>query len=130
MVNDPITDMFNRIKNAQAVEKKTVVIPFSKLKKEIARVLKSENLIENFDKKGKGVDQRIEITLSYKDDFPGIDNFRRRSKPSQRQYISYKKLFPIKSGYGIAIISTSKGIMSDKEARKSKLGGEFLVELW
>ena len=129
-MTDPITDMFNRIKNAQAVNKETVTIPFSKVKQEIARVLKNENFIKDFMKKGRTINRRIEITLSYKEDAPAMDNFKRRSKPGQRLYVGYRDLFPVKNGYGIGIVSTSKGLMSDKEVRKNKIGGELLVEVW
>jgi small subunit ribosomal protein S8 len=129
-MTDPITDMFNRIKNAQAVNKETVIIPFSKVKQEIARVLKNENFIKDFTKKGRTINKRIEITISYKDDAPVMGSFKRRSKPGQRLYVGYRDLFPVKNGYGIGIVSTSKGLMSDKEVRKNKIGGELLVEVW
>lgn len=129
-MTDPIADMLTRIKNAQAVGKDTVFIPFSKLKHEITRVLKDEQLIAGFAKKGRGVNKRIEITLLYQNDAPRISDFRRISKPSQRQYSGHQKLFPVRSGFGISVLSTSKGIMSDKEARKNHLGGEVLFEAW
>lgn len=129
-MTDPITDMFVRIKNAQAVDKKTVAFPFSRLKQEVAKVLKNEKFIDDFSRKGRGVNKRIEITLSYRDGLARITNFRRRSKPGQREYLGYRKLFPIKSGYGIAVISTSRGVMSNRETKKNKLGGEVLVEVW
>lgn len=129
-MTDPITDMFVRIKNAAAVEKPTVSIPFSKLKFEIARVLKQEGLIDEFTKKGKGVARRLELTLRYHDAVPAFGDFARRSKPGQRRYRTHRKLFPVKGGYGLGILSTPRGIMSDKEARKQKVGGEILVEIW
>ena len=129
-MTDPITDMFIRVKNAAAVGKPTVSVPFSKVKQEIAEVLKRESLIEEFTKKGKGVAKRLELVLRYKDETPAFSDFIRRSRPGQRQYRGHRKLFPIKGGYGIGILSTPRGIMSDKEARKQKVGGEIMVEVW
>lgn len=129
-MTDPITDMFVRLKNAAAVGKPTVSIPFSKIKFEIARVLKEEGLIEELTRKGKGAAKRLELTLRYTNALPVFHDFSRRSKPSQRLYRPYRKLFPVKGGYGVGILSTPRGIMSDKEARKQKVGGEILVEVW
>ena len=129
-MTDPITDMFVRIKNAHAVGKKTVVIPFSNIKQEIAQTLKKTGFIDGFDKKGRGVNKRIEISLSYKDSLPLISDFKRKSKPSQRHYAGWREIYPVKSGFGIGIFSTSGGIMSGEEARKKRLGGEYLVEIW
>jgi len=127
---DPITDMLNRIRNAQAVGKATVEVPFSNLKYEIARILEREGFIEKTEKKGKKVKKFIEIVLKYENGIPAISGLKRISKPGQRIYLSYQKIKPVKGGYGIAIISTSKGLMTNKEARKNKLGGEVLCEVW
>jgi len=115
---DPITDMLNRIRNARAVSKKTVVIPFSKLKFEISKILEKENFIGKTEKKRRKEKKIIELKL------------RRISKPGQRIYSSAKKIKKLKKGCGIAIISTSKGIMTDKKAEKQGLGGEVLFEIW
>lgn len=130
MVTDPITDMFVRIKNAQAVNKNTVSLPYSKLKQEIAEVLKRERFIADFTKKGRGTQKHLEILLAYKDGRPIISDFKRRSTPGQRYYLGWREIFPLKSGYGVGVVSTSKGLKSSREARKAKLGGEFLVEVW
>lgn len=129
-MTDPITDMFVRIKNAQAVGKNSVGLPYSKLKQEIAEVLKKERFIADFAKKGRGPQKHLELALAYKDGQPTISDFKRRSTAGQRHYLGWRELFPIKSGYGLGIISTSKGLRSNREARKAKLGGEFLVEVW
>jgi len=137
---DPISDMLNRIRNAQAVLQPTVSIPFSNLKYEIAKILEREKFIEKIEKKGKKVKKFFEITLKYLpaealtkeggDKMPAISGLKRISKPGQKIFLSAKKIKKVQSGYGIAIVSTSKGLMIDKEARKQNLGGEVICEIW
>jgi len=127
---DPISDMLNRIRNAQAVLKERVDVPFSNLKYEIARVLEEKGFIEKVEKKGKRTKRTIEITLRYKDKIPVISGLKMVSKPGQRIYKSFREVRPVKSGYGIAIISTPKGLMTDKEVKKQRLGGEIICEIW
>jgi len=127
---DPISDMLNRIRNAQAVLKERVDVPFSNLKYEIARVLEEKGFIEKAEKKGKRTKRTIEITLRYKDKIPVISGLKMVSKPGQRIYKSFREVRPVKSGYGIAIISTPKGLMTDKEVKKQRLGGEVICEVW
>jgi small subunit ribosomal protein S8 len=132
---DPITDMFNRICNAQAVLHTTVVIPFSKLKYEIAQILEKEGFIEKVEKPKVRITPRskrkeFKINLKYNNKIPVISGIKRISKSGQRIYIKAKDLKPIRDGYGISIISTSKGLMTGKEAKKKKLGGEVLAEIW
>ncbi len=130
-MTDPITDMLNRIRNAQAVHHQTVDIPFSNLKYEIAKILEKEGFVEKVEKKGRRVKKIIEISLKYDENkLPFISGLKRISKPGQRIYLPAEKIKRVKSGYGIAIISTSKGLMTDKEARKNKLGGEIICEIW
>ncbi len=129
-MTDPITDMLNRIRNAQAVGKETVEIPFSNLKYEIAQILEKEGFVEKVEKRGKKSRKFIELTLKYENGLPAISGLKRVSKPGQRIYLPYGKLKPVKGGYGISIISTSKGLMTNKGARKNKLGGEVLCEIW
>jgi len=134
-MTDPITDMLNRIRNAQAVLKETVAIPFSNLKYEIAQVLEKEGLIEKLEKKGKKEKRTFEISLKYEKDAsgemePAILGLRRVSKPGQRIYTRSKNIKPVRAGFGIAIISTPKGLMTNREARKQKLGGEIVCEVW
>lgn len=127
---DVISDMLIRIKNAQAVLKPTVEIPFSNLKYEIAKILAKNGFIEGLEKKGRKTKRIIEITLKYHDKVPAISGLKRISKPGQRIYLNFKEMRKVKGGYGLAILSTSKGLMTDKEARKQKLGGEVLFEIW
>ncbi len=129
-MTDPISDMLNRIRNAQAVLKETVNIPFSNLKYEIAKILKKEGFVEKVEKKGRKTKRMIEITLKYENKTSVISGLARISKPGQRVYFKAKKIKRVKEGYGIAIISTSKGLMADKEARKEKLGGEVICKIW
>jgi len=124
---DPISDMLTRIRNAQAAGHKTVAIPLSKIKTEIARILKQENYIENYEKLGKGNKKILEVALKQ----PAvIKEIKRISKPGQRVYARASELKQVKSGYGISVVSTSKGLMTNKKARKDKLGGEILFEIW
>ena len=137
---DVINDLFNLIKNAQAVSKETVEISFSNFKYEIAKILEKEKFIEKVEKKGKKTKRFIEITLRYLQDAalkkesrektPAISSLKRISRPGQRIYLPVKKVKKVKGGYGIAIISTPKGLMTDKEAKKQKLGGEIICEIW
>ena len=129
-MTDPITDMLNRIRNAQAVAHSTVDVPFSNLKFEIAKILDKEDFIEKIEKANKKNRKVIEITLKYIDKTPAISGMIRVSKPGQRIYTESSKIKRSKGGYGIYIISTSKGLMTNNEARKNKLGGEVMCEIW
>jgi len=127
---DPIADMLTAIRNASAVGKPTVVVPFSKIKYEIAEILARERFIEKVVKRDRKTRRVIEIFLKYKDKIPAISGLKRISKPGQKIYLPVRKIKKVKSGYGLAIISTPKGLMSDKEARKQHLGGEVIAEIW
>ncbi len=127
---DPIADLLNRIKNAQKVGHESVEIPFSKAKFELAKILNREGFIVSVEKKGAKNREKLELKLKYNQGIPAIQDLRRVSKPGQRIYASVQKIKPVKQGYGLAIISTSFGLMTDKEARKNKLGGEILCEIW
>ena len=126
-MTDPISDMLNRIRNAQAVLQETVFVPYSAIKNEIALIMQKEGFIKEAEKKGRKDKKIIKITL--KKDFP-ISGLKRISKPGQRIYTAVKNIKPVRKGYGISIISTPKGLMSNKEARKNKLGGEIICEIW
>lgn len=126
-MTDPITEMLNQIKNAQAVSHKTVTIYFSNLKYEIASILEKNSFIEKVEKKGRNPKKSIEITLKYP---AAISGLKRISKPGQRIYTGFKDIKKSKEGVGILIISTPKGLMTDKEAKKNKLGGEVICEIW
>jgi len=131
MMTDPISDMLIRIKNALMARHKTVVVPGSKLKLEIVRILKEEGYIEDYRVIEEKPQIKIEIVLKYDDKKrPVIAGIKRVSKPGRRIYRGYKELPKVLDGMGIAIISTSQGIMTDHEARKRRLGGEVICEIW
>jgi len=128
---DPIADMLTIIRNGQAVNKETVLVPYSKLKMNLAEILEREGLIKKVGTQGRRVKKVIEIKLKYhKDRTPAITNLRRLSKLGRRIYIKSKDIKPVRQGYGLAIISTSSGLMTNKEARKKGLGGEILCEVY
>jgi len=131
MMTDPIADMLTRIKNALMARHKTVVVPGSKLKLEIARILKEEGYIEDYRVIEEKPQIKIEIVLKYDEKKrPVIAGIKRVSKPGRRIYRGYKELPKVLNGLGIAIISTSQGIMTDHEARKRRVGGEVICEIW
>jgi len=131
MVKDTLSDMFTIIKNAGAVGKERAQIPYSKLKMDVLKVFLKSGFIKDAAKKGKKSKRIIEITLSYdKNGKHAVTGIKRISKLSRRVYVPYKKLRYVAQGYGIAILSTPKGILRDKEARKERAGGEVLCEVW
>lgn len=127
---DPIVDMLNRIRNASAVLHPTVDVPFSNFKYELAKILEKQGFVEKVEKKGKKTKKMIKIALKYEDKKPVIIGLRRISKQGQRVYIPFQKIKRIKGGQGMVIISTTKGLITDKEARRQKLGGEIIAEIW
>ncbi len=126
-MTDPISDMLTRIRNAQSAGHKTVEIPLSKIKFEIAKILKQEKYIADYKKAGKGIKKILEIDLIYP---AAIREIKRISKPGQRIYVKTTGLKQIKSGHGISVISTPKGLMTNKDAHAARLGGEALFEIW
>jgi len=129
-MTDPITDMFNQIKNAQAVGKTEVLVPLSKIKNEIAEILSRENFVGEIKKTTKGNTKVLKISLKYNDGIPAIADFKRVSKPGQRIYQGVHGVKRVHGGYGISIISTSRGLMTDSEARRQKIGGEIICQIW
>jgi len=130
-MTDPIADMLTRIRNAQAVKKETVVFPYSKIKWEILDVLSKNGYIKGLDKTNKKNKKFVEIILKYDEEkTPKISELKRVSKPSRRIYVHAKDIWFFKKGLGIKVLSTPKGILSDKEAKKLNVGGEVLLEIW
>ena len=127
---DPIADMLTKIRNALLVKKEKVLVPFSKLKFQIAKILQEKGFVENVERKRRKAKKVIEITLKYSNGESAISGLKRISKPGQRIYLPAKKIKRVKGGFGIAIISTSRGLMTDEEARKRRLGGEVICEIW
>ena len=124
-MQDPIADMFTRIRNAQAANKVTVVMPASKQKEAIAKVLQDEGYISSF-KVESGVKPELEITLKYFEGKPVIESIQRVSRPGLRIYKKRNELPKVMGGLGVAVISTSKGLMTDRAARSAGLGGEII----
>ena len=129
---DPISDMIIRIRNAQAVQKRSVVVPYSALKDEIARVLKEAGFIDDVIKRGRRNQKILDIVLAYdKDGRMRMQGCRRVSKQSQRMYSRARDLRTSRKGiHGMFIISTSQGLMSSPAARAAHIGGEVLCEVW
>ena len=131
MVTDPIADMLTRIRNANQMHYKEVEIPASKIKLEIARILKQEGFIADYKVKKNNVQDIIVLYLKYGQKKERvITGLKRISKPGLRVYAKAEEIPTVLSGLGIAIISTSKGMMTDKDARKASLGGEVMAYIW
>jgi small subunit ribosomal protein S8 len=130
--NDTISDMLTRIRNACLVRHPTTQVPTTKMTRSIARVLKDEGFIDDFEEIGEGIQKQLVLALKYKgkNRQPIITTLKRVSKPGLRVYSNCKDLPRVLGGIGIAIISTSKGIMTDREARRQGLGGEVLCYIW
>ena len=130
-MTDPIADMLTRIRNAQRASHELVNIPSSKLKINVAKVLKSEGYVKNFRIVSDGQHRFIRIFLKYdKEGVAIIEGIKRVSKPGCRVYAGNDKIPKVLNGYGINILSTSKGLMTDNEARKTGFGGEILCAVW
>ena len=131
MVTDPIADMLTRIRNANQMRYIEVEVPASKMKLEIARILKEEGFISGYTTKESDVQSMIVLNLKYGEKKERvITGLKRISKPGLRVYAKAEELPRVLNGLGIAIISTSKGLMTDKEARKQSLGGEVMAYIW
>ena len=128
-MQDPIADMLTRIRNGQAANKAAVTMPSSKLKVAIANVLKEEGFIEDFKVEGD-IKPELELTLKYFQGKAVVESIQRVSRPGLRIYKRKDELPKVMAGLGIAVISTSKGVMSDKQARKEGLGGEVIAYVW
>ncbi|MCX7211160.1 MAG: 30S ribosomal protein S8 [Burkholderiales bacterium] len=125
-MSDPIADMFTRIRNAQRVDKQTVAMPSSKIKVAIAAVLKDEGYIDGFQVKGEEGKPQLEVQLKYYAGRPVIERLERVSRPGLRIYKGRDSLPQVLNGLGVAIVTTSKGVMTDRRARQTGLGGEVI----
>ena len=131
LVTDPIADMLTRIRNAQIAKHDTVMIPASNMKKAIAKILLEEGYVKSVDFIADGLAGKIKINLKYVENKQSvIVGLKRISRPGLRMYMPCDQLPKVLGGLGIALISTSKGIMTDKEARKNHMGGEVLAYIW
>jgi small subunit ribosomal protein S8 len=130
-MSDPIADLLTRVRNALHAGFPKVEVPASRLKEDICRVLKEEGFIQDFHRIDEGPQGRIEIELKYAGDRqPVIHGIRRVSKPSLRVHNGAKDMRLVRSGLGIAIVTTSKGVMTGRQARRENVGGEVLCEVW
>jgi len=133
-MTDPISDLLIRIKNAQAVAHEQVLVPFSKMKFAMANVLKAGGYLTEVERKSKKTKKTeheyLLLTLKYEEGEGSIQGIKIISKPSRRMYIKAEGIHPVHSGYGLAIISTSQGVMNSRDAKKQKLGGELICEIW
>jgi small subunit ribosomal protein S8 len=131
MMTDPIADMLTRIRNAALARHDRTEIPGSRLKTAVAQILKAEGFISDVrETEGEGP-KKLTIVLKYsRDRQSAIDGLRRVSRPGRRVYVGYDDIPRVRSGLGISILSTSRGIMCDRDARRLKLGGELLCEVW
>ena len=130
-MTDPIADMLTRIRNALVVKRETVDIPLSNTKKAIAQILTDEGYVNGFEVKGEGIDSKIVVSLKYGPKGEKVINgLKRISKPGLRIYAGCDDLPKVLNGMGIAIVSTPKGVMTDREARKQHYGGEILAYVW
>jgi small subunit ribosomal protein S8 len=130
MVSDPIADFITRLKNASMAGKATVVVPHSKMKQAIAEILLREGFITAFEKKGKKVKKYLEVAVKYEGTKPEVRGVKRVSKLGKRVYFGVRDIRPVKFGQGIMVLSTPRGLMTDREARKEKVGGEALFSIW
>lgn len=131
MMTDPISDMLTRIRNGLSARKKSVEVPSSKLKVEICKILKEEGYILNFKETDDEKQGILTIDLKYlPSSKPCIDGIEKISRPGRRIYKGKDELEPVLNGLGIAVVSTSKGILSDREAREQNVGGEVLLKVW
>jgi small subunit ribosomal protein S8 len=128
-MENSIIDLVIRIKNGYMARKPTITSPHSKYKEAILKKLLALKFIEGYSVEGD-IKKNIAINLSYEEGNPAITDIKIFSKPGMRLYISYKNLKPVLSGFGYSVLSTSKGIMTDREAKKAKLGGELLFSFW
>ncbi|HET8655049.1 MAG TPA: 30S ribosomal protein S8 [Longimicrobiaceae bacterium] len=130
MVTDPIADMLTRVRNAGMARHRRVDMPVSKLKVEIARLLKDNHYIHDFKLLDDGKHGVLRLYLKYYQEKPVIRELKRISKPGLRRYVGVQEIPRVRNGLGIAILSTSRGVLSDRQAREAKVGGELLAIVW
>ncbi|MGI6423221.1 MAG: 30S ribosomal protein S8 [Candidatus Dojkabacteria bacterium] len=125
-MNDLVADFLARLQNGIERRKESVLVPLTKMNGELLRVLKEEEMIEDFKTEG----QNIEVVVKYDGSEPVVTKFKRVSSPGQRIYVSSREIVPVMNGRGISIISTSKGLMTGSQAKSEKLGGELICKVW
>jgi len=130
MMTDPIADMLTRIRNAQGARQRRVDMPVSRLKTEIARLLKENHYIHDFKVLDDGRFGVLRLYLKYYQEKPVIRELRRISKPGLRKYVGVEEIPRVRNGLGMAMLSTSRGVLTDREARAAKVGGEVIAYVW
>ena len=130
MLTDPIADMLTRVRNAGMARHRRVDMPVSKLKVEIARLLKDNHYIHDYKILDDGKHGLLRLYLKYYQEKPVIRELKRVSKPGLRKYVTVPEIPRVRNGLGMAILSTSKGVMTDRQAREAKVGGELLAIVW
>jgi small subunit ribosomal protein S8 len=126
-LTDPIADYLTRLRNASRAEKGELSLPYSRMKSDLSRVLKKEGYITNFVVEGEGAEKKIRVTTKFVEQTPAITNLHRVSRPGLRRYVSSEEIPRVRGGQGIAILSTSRGVLSGREAKRQKVGGELLA---
>ena len=130
MLTDPISDMLTRLRNASLARHERTEMPSSKLRLSIAKLLKEEGFIDDV-RESDGPKKMLTVVMRYgRDRASAIDGLRRISRPGRRVYVRHDQIPRVRNGYGIAVLSTSSGVMSDRQARKASVGGELICEVW
>ena len=130
VLSDPISDFLTRFKNASRAGNDTFTAPFSKIKAEIARILKEEGYIWNYEVDTSGQYPQLKVTTKFVDGTPALTDLKKVSKPGRRQYAGAQEIPRVLNGLGISIVSTSKGLMTGAQARRQNTGGELLAFVW
>ena len=131
MLTDPLADLLTRIRNANLMRHEQVTIPYSKLKEAVVKILVQEAFVRSYEVVGEKTKKSLAVSLKYSaSGEPTITMLRKMSRPGRRLFSGCEEMKPYRDGMGLKIISTSKGVLSDNEARKLKVGGEILVEVW
>ena len=130
MVGDKISNLIISLKNAQNAKHDSLTVADTKMNAAILEVLKKEGFVGTIDKQGKDLKKKLVVALKYENGMPAITDVQRMSKQSKRTYTGYKDIKPVRSGYGITVFSTPQGVLSDKAAKKAKVGGEILFKMW
>ena len=129
-LSDPIADFLARLRNAARAHRGDVSVPYSRMKEEIARILKQEGYISEFEVDTQSKPSQIKVTMKFVNRIPALTGLRRMSKPGLRKYVSSNDIPRVLGGMGVAILSTSRGIVTGREARKERVGGELLAVIW
>ena len=129
-LTDPIADFLTRLRNASVAKKTKVILPYSRIKNDIARVLKQEGYISDFAEEGAGATHQINVTTKFVAQTPAISGLQRVSRPGLRRYVGAGEIPRVRGGQGIAILSTPRGVLSGREAKRQNVGGELLAYVY